>query len=124
MRKVAFICGPFYSKDWKILVENLHNALAVAEAYWRKGYSVLCPHANSGFMYNRGVPESRFRQFYLDLLDAVQDYAIDVILVALPGYEKSAGSMAEITSALMQGIHISYLSSDELEEYRRNYGRE
>ena len=122
MRKIAFICGPFYSKDTKIVEENIKNAEAVAEAYWKKGYSVLCPHTNSGFMLGRGVSEGRFRQFYLDLIPVLHDNA-DVALVALPGYEKSEGSMAEITLAHMCRIYISYLCSKELEECRRNYDR-
>lgn len=122
MRKIAIICGPFYSKNRKVLKENILNAAAVAEAYWKKGYSVLCPHANSGFMYNRGVSEDRFRQFYLDLIPVLQDNA-NVTLVALPGYETSEGSMAEISSAHLCGIFIQYLSSEELEKYRRNYDR-
>ena len=50
MRKIAYISGPYRSKDGiNGIAENIWRARKVAVKYWKK-YDVLCPHMNTAFM--------------------------------------------------------------------------
>lgn len=120
MKTIAYICGPFSGSFYR-RKRNIENANAVALEFWKRGYAVLCPHANSGNLYKRGVAEELFLNGYLTFIKAFK--SLSFVLVVLPGSEKSEGSMRELSLALECGHSIEYISRTQLDEYKKNLWR-
>ena len=91
--KVAFICGPYRSSTIHGVVQNIRQAESYAIKYWKNGYAVICPHMNTALL--DGLCEDKV------WLDGVQELLkrSDVI-VCIPGWKRSSGSLAEFTLAV------------------------
>lgn len=97
--KVAYIAGPFRSKTpWGVEL-NIRMAEMVAASYWRKGFAVITPHANSRF-FTGIVPDETFLEGDLEILKRCD------LLVLAPGWEQSEGAKAERELALALRIPI------------------
>lgn len=98
--RVCYVAGPYRAKTKLGIIINILKARKVAKEYWAMGYSVICPHTNSGLI--SGLPEANFLNGYLEQLKRAD------FMVVLPGYRKSSGTMAEIKLAYEEGIPIVY----------------
>jgi len=91
--KVAYIAGPYRSAAGPNGIhENIERARAVAVEVWQRGFMAFCPHLNTAMM-DGAVPDSVFLSGGLEMLRRCD------IVVLVPGWERSAGSKAEVDLA-------------------------
>ena len=114
---LVYLAGPIRPKGDQTLESNINNAKSIALELWKKGYTVISPHANSDLpitLADKEVEALRWLNGDLDIIarcDAV---------VVLPGWEESAGTKGEIEFAKERNIPITYypdlpeISSTEL----------
>jgi len=87
-----FICGPFRASTKKQIKANIKVAEGAALSFWKKGYNVYCPHLNSGAFHGL-VDDKQF------LEAALQELTTSDIVVFLPGWRQSEGSVQEYLMA-------------------------
>jgi len=100
--EIAYIAGPYRAKTVFGVIRNILRARKVAKEYWRKGYATFCPHLNSVLM-DKVAPTDIFLRGDLKFLEYAD------IMIVLPGWEKSKGTLGEIEFAKRKGIRIEYL---------------
>lgn len=98
--KLIYIAGPIKAPTEAQVQANLDYACYRASFYWKEGYSVICPHANT-----RNVDPYIKSEFDWIPGDVEQVKRCDAICL-LKGWEKSEGSKVELTVALRQGLEI------------------
>lgn len=99
--QIAYIGGPYRASTKLGVIRNVLKARKIAKKYWRKGYAVFCPHLNSALM-DGIAPEEVFLKGDLEFLQYAD------ILVVIPGWERSTGTLGEIEFAKAKGIPIIY----------------
>lgn len=99
--KICFISGPYRADTPAGVRANIERARSVAEAYWRKGYAVICPHANSAFM-DGIVPDQAFLDGDIEMLRRCD------VVVMMEKWTFSDGARAEHDIAMGLGIEIIY----------------
>ena len=99
--QIAYIAGPYRASTKLGVIRNILKARKAAKKYWRKGYAVFCPHLNSALM-DGVAPDEVFLRGDLEFLQYAD------ILVVIPGWERSTGTLAEIEFAKARGIPIQY----------------
>jgi nucleoside 2-deoxyribosyltransferase len=99
--QIAYIAGPYRAKTKLGVIKNILIARKIAKKYWRKGYAVFCPHLNSALM-DGCAPDEAFLRGDLEFLQHAD------ILVVIPGWERSKGTLAEIEFAKARGIPIVF----------------
>jgi hypothetical protein len=94
-----YVAGPYRSR-WGLpgRLLNIYRAWRAARWYWRHGYRVVCPHANSALMDGCASDED-FLQFDRTLLERCAVLAYDP-----DRWRDSAGTCAEIALAHDLGI--------------------
>jgi hypothetical protein len=98
---VAYVAGPYRSETIYDIEQNIQRAKRLAAELWKRGYAVICPHANSGFM--DGVcDDETFLEGELELLRR-SDF-----VVVLNGWEGSGGTRKELELAKSLGIPIYF----------------
>lgn len=102
---IAYIAGPYTAKTKLGVIRNILRARKVAKEYWRKGYAVFCPHLNSA-LFDGVAPVEAFINGDLEFLHFAD------IMVVLPGWKKSKGTLGEIEFAQANGIRIEYLGRE------------
>ncbi len=105
--ELVYIAGRYRAKDNAGIYDNIYNARKVAEAYWRAGYAVICPHQNSAFMGSESIPSERFLAGDLVMLQHCD------LIVMIPGWQTSEGAIAEHAFAKQKGIPVTYWESEE-----------
>lgn len=103
--EIAYIAGPYRANTKLGIIRNILRARKAAKQYWAKGYAVICPHLNSALMDNI-APADTFLRGDLELLQYAD------IMVVLPGWKKSKGTLGEIEFAKAKGIPIIYLGAE------------
>ena len=102
---LVYLAGPIRPKGDQTLESNINNAKSIALELWKKGYTVISPHANSDLpitLADKEVEALRWLNGDLDIIarcDAV---------VVLPGWEESAGTKGEIEFAKERNIPVTY----------------
>jgi hypothetical protein len=99
--KMLYIAGKYRSNSIDGVKEKIRVARQYAEKYWKLGYAVICPHTNSGTM-EYDVPEQLLMQGDLEFIKRCD------VIVMLPGWTESAGSIAEHELALQCKLKIIY----------------
>ena len=99
--QIAYIAGPYRAKTKLGIIRNILKARKVAKKYWALGYTAFCPHMNSALM-DRCAPDEVFLKGDLEFLQHAD------ILVVIPGWERSKGTLGEIEFAKAKGIPIIY----------------
>ena len=99
---VVYIAGPyrFTAKVGRTELENIRLAERLAIALARAGVFFFCPHLNSA--HQTGVAPARY---YLDLDLEVLRRCCDVV-VLLPGWRHSLGTIGEIVLARKLGLRV------------------
>lgn len=57
--EVVYIAGAYRGKNIHEITKNINAAREAAIKYWKKGYTVICPHSNSALM-DGSVPDEFF----------------------------------------------------------------
>ncbi len=98
--KVVYIAGA-YRGDGKpdTIYENIQIVRKYAKKYWRLGYAVFCPHMNSAFM-DGACSDETFLEGSIEILKRCD------VIVMLPNWEQSAGSVDEFNLANDVGLQI------------------
>jgi hypothetical protein len=99
--KVAYIAGPYRAPTPHGIVENIRRAEEVALKYWRLGYAVICPHKNTSLL-DGAAPDTVWLDGDIEILKRCD------VLVAMIGWEKSKGAMAEVDFAHDNNIEIIF----------------
>ena len=102
--RVAYIAGPYRAKTSIGKLINIWKARKAAKKYWKMGYAVICPHSNSA-LFDGVVDELTFLNGDLEILKRCVD-----VLVLLPKWEDSTGSVIEQQWAIKWGKEIHYLN--------------
>lgn len=102
MTPVVYVAGPYRSSTRSGVELNIQAARHVAKLCCVKGWSPICPHANTGHLDELlpGTPDSFWLESTMELLrraDAV---------VLVPGWDNSAGTQAEIAEAIARDIPV------------------
>lgn len=98
---MIYIAGPYRASTKLGIIINILKARKVAKKYWALGYTVITPHCNSALM-DGCAPDAVFLRGGLKLLECAK------LMVVLPGWEKSQGTLAEIEYAKEHSIPIIY----------------
>lgn len=99
--KVAYIAGPYRNGTTMKVLENIHKASEVALKYWKKGYAVICPHRNTA-LFDGECADLIWLQGDLELLSRSD------LVVMIPGWEHSQGSIQEHARAVFLEKEIIY----------------
>jgi len=99
--KVAYIAGPYRAPTVRGIVENIQAAEAVALKYWRAGYAVICPHKNSS-LFDGAAEDDVWIEGDKEILLRCD------VLVAMRGWERSAGATEEVDEAERLGKEIIF----------------
>jgi len=97
--QVAFICGPYRAGSVRGIVENIRRAEKYALKYWSLGYAVFCPHMNTA-LFDGAEPDEVWLNGGLEFLRRSD------VVVCIPGWENSEGSIAEVRLARALGKKI------------------
>lgn len=96
---IVYIAGPYREKCIYDTVQNIRKAEMYACEYWRKGYTVICPHKNTALL-DGWEPDEVWLEGAKELLRRSD------IIVMIPGWQSSKGSVAEYELALELGKEI------------------
>ena len=107
---LVYLAGPIRPKDGKTMEENVALAKTVALDLWKKGYAVICPHANTDLPISLADKECKENVW----LDGDKEMLLRCdALILMPNYKGSKGTEAECEFALANGIPI-YQYPDDL----------
>lgn len=107
--KVAYVAGPFRGPTHWSIVQNVRRAELVALKYWRLGYAVICPHANTA-NFQGAAEDGIWLDGDVEILKRCD------VLIAMDTWEKSSGAREEVRIAKELGIDIIYDGSASDEE--------
>lgn len=97
---IVYTAGPYRDRDGAYAVQqNIRQAEEVALQLWRAGYTVICPHKNTA-MFDGAIPEDAILCGYLEVVQRCD------LVVMLPGWELSEGSILEKQIADSEGIPV------------------
>lgn len=119
--RIAYVVGPYRAETSNEISYNIENARAVAIEFWRRGFVVICPHLNSAHM-DGIVHEQAFTDGYLEIMTRLIRGSQGSLVVVLPRWALSEGSIAEIALAQELSLEITYLRGKELDEIKESYG--
>ncbi|UBF29916.1 DUF4406 domain-containing protein (plasmid) [Kovacikia minuta CCNUW1] len=99
MKYIAYIGGPYRATESVQTSINIDKSREAALELWEKGYAPLCPHLNSAhFEWYLNLEDKEYLEAYLSMLARCD------LLVLIPGWEKSEGTLAE--KELAESINI------------------
>ena len=100
--KLVYVAGPYRSKHGRIgVVLNILRARRIARELWRLGLAVLCPHTNTALL-DGAVSDDAFLAGDIEMLARCDG------IVMAPGWERSAGSLDELTFARGHAIAVFF----------------
>ena len=117
--KRVYVCGPYRAPNVHLQKMNIRKAEEVALILWASGWVVICPHKNAEFFEGAyGMTNEVFLQGDLILLEVCD------IVVVLPGWSYSPGTLAEIAKAEELGIPIYHWEKEVDRTHLRDYYKE
>jgi hypothetical protein len=90
--RVAYVAGPYRGPTESAVVQNIRNAEAVAIELWCMGFAVVCPHKNTALL-GGAIPDETVLAGDLEIMARCD------LVVLVPGWEKSTGTMDEVKEA-------------------------
>jgi len=105
--KVIYVSGKYRADTTSEIHANIQHAKSVARALWKKGYAVICPHANTAFMDGPDMGHDIFILGDLELVNRSD------AMIMLTGWEQSEGAQMEYSRAAELGMPI-YLTIEEV----------
>jgi hypothetical protein len=108
--KIVFIAGPYFGEGDKSKIQgNIRHAEQYQIALANLGIGFFCPYNHTEhFEVKATADENFYRELDMVYLQKVAD-----AIVAIPGWENSAGARAEIEFAKQKGIPVFYPSSPD-----------
>jgi hypothetical protein len=97
--KLAYIAGPYRAPTASGIVANIRAAEAVAIRAMALGYAPITPHMNTA-LWDGLFPDETFLLAGLAMIDRCD------VLVLVPGWIDSAGTLMEIKRARVRGIPV------------------
>lgn len=102
---IIYLATPIRPKNGKTVDENVRIAKALALELWKKGYTVICPAANSDLPISLAEKELEAERWLNGDIEILQ--RCDAMVVA-PGWQKSDGVRGELVCARMYGIPVTF----------------
>lgn len=102
---IIYLATPIRPKGNQTLDGNVAKAKQIALELWKKGYTVICPAANSDLPISLAEKELEARRWLDGDIEILA--RCDAVVVA-PGWERSDGVKGEITCAGMYGIPVHF----------------
>lgn len=99
--RVAYIAGPYRANTIADVVRNIRFAESYAVKYWKLGFAVICPHMNTA-LFDGHAEDSVWLAGGLELLRRCD------VLVMIPGWQRSSGSIEELKLAEELNKEIIY----------------
>jgi len=93
--RIIYVAGPYRAKTIFGVVINILRARWVAIKLWKWGYSVICPHMNTALFPHEG--KINYIKGDIEIIDRLREG--HDLMVLLPGWQKSAGTKAELERA-------------------------
>lgn len=108
-RRVVYVAGPYRSRTAWGVEKNARAAEEVALALWTMGYAVVTPHLNTPphFSGANNLPDEVWLEGDIEILKRCD------LMVVVPWYKTSAGTMREIAEAEKCKIPVFYWPTDE-----------
>ena len=103
--KVIYVAGPYVADSFHDIQINIATASKTALKCWRKGWAVICPHANTAYFHTYFDDDYSAPQIMNHDLELLR--RCDAI-VMLPGWENSKGSRVEHELAKELGKQVFY----------------
>lgn len=111
---IVYLAGPYRADTPRGIVENIQRAEKVALELWAAGYPTICPHKNTA-LFDGGAPDEVWLSGDLEILRRCD------VLVLLPGWHESSGSVEEKILAKSLGIPVyEWPALSRLEELRNS----
>jgi hypothetical protein len=112
-----YVAGPYRATtEWQ-LVQNIRAAETVSLVLWSWGHAVFCPHKNTAnFGGALNIADDVWLYGGLEFLKCCS------IVVVLPGWEKSTGTLLEIKTAEELGILVYYWENPTHRMILKNLG--
>lgn len=111
--EIAYVAGPYRAKSKLGIIKNIIAARKVAKELWKLGYVAICPHSNSGLF--SGISEEIFLEGDIEILKRCD------VVVLVPGWESSTGTMNEIGIAVSNNMPVYKWEDGELIQLEFNY---
>ena len=111
--KLVYLAGPYRGKskfkplNWLQRQINIYRARRAAEQLWVAGFAVLCPHLNTS-NFDGLCDDQVFIDGTIEMMRRCD------LVIALPSWNKSTGSKAEIKEAKRLGIPAYLMGGDEI----------
>lgn len=112
-KKIAYVAGPYRADSIVGIIKNIIAARKIAKELWKMGYVVICPHSNSGLF--SGISEEVFLDGDIAILKRCD------LVVLVPGWESSSGTINEIEIAIGNNIPVTEWEDGELINLKLNY---
>lgn len=108
--KIVFIWGPYFGDGDKAKIQgNIRHAEQCQIALANAGVGFFCPHNHTEhFEIKATANENFYRELDMVFLQKMTD-----AVMAVPGWETSAGARAEIEFAKRKGLPIFYPESPD-----------
>ena len=87
--KIIYIIGPFRAENAWLVEQNIRRAEEAALKLWQKGFTVICPHANTRF-FDGFLPSDVFLKGDLEILKRCN------AALCISGWMHSVGSCNEV----------------------------
>lgn len=106
--KIVFIAGPYFGNgDRSKIRDNIRHAEKYQIALANAGMGFFCPHNHTEhFEIKAKAGEDFYRELDMVFLDKTAD-----AILAIPGWETSSGSRAEIEYAKKKGLPVFFPKS-------------
>lgn len=96
--QLVYVAGAYRAKTKIGEIINILKARKVAKELWKVGYAAICPHSNTALY--KGLPDSVWLDGDIEMLTRCD------LMVLVPGWENSQGTLNEIDVAKVKGIPI------------------
>lgn len=97
---LVYVAGPYRDPRGTVFVEeNIRRAEEVAKELWKRGYAVICPHANTRH-FDGLVPSEEFIAGDLQIVCRCD------LVVMLPDWQHSEGAKQEYLEAKDRGVPV------------------
>ena len=98
---IVYVAGPYRSDTESGLIDNIRHAEKYARKYWQLGYTVICPHLNTAH-FGGLCDDEAFLEGTMEMLRRCD------VVVMIPGWGVSRGSIAERDTAVRLGLEVIY----------------
>jgi len=99
-KTVVYISGKYTDADKDKEGNNIIRAALVAKKYWKKGFTVICPHTNT--MYVSGVDYEGFMAGDIEILSRCD------VIVMMTNWKESKGAIREYNYAVKHNIPVIF----------------